>query len=218
MPTIRVALVEDQRATREGLVALIGNAPGFEVVGQFASMDEAIRAVPEEPPDVLLSDIGLPGITGVEGVRLIHRRLPDLPVLMLTVHGDDDSVFAALCAGACGYLLKETEPARLLDCIREVHAGGAPMSPEIARRVVVTLRGMIRRPRDSGLSVRQSEILDLLARGNSYKSCAESLNVSLDTIRFHVRKIYDRLHVNSRAEAVWKAYGPARQFKSACDR
>jgi len=148
----------------------------------------------------------------VEGVRLIRQRFPELPVLMLTVHGDDDSVFAALCAGACGYLLKETEPSRLLDCIREVHAGGAPMSPEVARRVVVTLRGLIPgRPRESVLSARQREILQLLAQGHSYKSCAESLNVSLDTIRFHVRNIYDRLHVNSRAEAVWKDYGPVRK-------
>jgi DNA-binding NarL/FixJ family response regulator len=193
-------------------VALIGNSPGFEVAGQFSSMEEAIGAIVKSTPDVLLSDIGLPGITGVEGVRLIHQRFPDLPVLMLTVHGDDDSVFAALCAGACGYLLKETEPARLLDCIREVHSGGAPMSPEVARRVVVTLRGLIPGgPRESVLSVRQNEILHLLAQGHSYKSCAEALNVSLDTIRFHVRNIYDRLHVNSRAEAVWKAYGVVRK-------
>ena len=192
-------------------MALIGNAPGFEVVGQFSSMEEAIGAIAKGPPDVLLSDIGLPGITGVEGVRWIHQRFPELPVLMLTVHGDDDSVFAALCAGACGYLLKETEPARLLDCIREVFAGGAPMSPEVARRVVVTLRGLIPGgTRESVLSARQREILQLLAQGHSYKSCAESLNISLDTIRFHVRRIYDRLHVNSRAEAVWKAYGPMR--------
>jgi DNA-binding NarL/FixJ family response regulator len=209
---IRVALVEDQRATREGLVALIRTSPGLEAAGQFSSMEEAITAIWDAPPDVLLADIGLPGISGVEGVRRIHQRFPELPVLMLTIHGDDDSVFAALCAGACGYLLKETEPERLLECIREVHAGGAPMSPEIARKVVVTFRGVVPGAlQEPVLSVRQNEILQLLAQGHSYKSCAGVLDVSLDTIRFHVRNIYERLHVNSRAEAVWKAYGSMRK-------
>src|ERR1700761_8262197 len=128
---IRVALVEDQRATREGLAALIRCSPGFAVAGEYASMEEAIPAIEKSPPDVLLADIGLPGISGVEGERRIHQRHPRLPVLMLTVHGDDDSVFAAICAGACGYLLKETEPARLVESIGELHRGGAPMSPEI---------------------------------------------------------------------------------------
>jgi DNA-binding NarL/FixJ family response regulator len=208
---IGVALVEDHRATREGLAALIGSSTDLEAVGQYSSMEEAIPAIEASPPDVLLADIGLPGISGVEGVRRIHERFPELPVLMLTVHGDDDSVFAAVCAGACGYLLKETEPERLLACIRELHAGGAPMSPEIARKVVVTFRGFAPGSQHGPvLSDRQNEILHLLAQGHSYKSCAELLEVSLDTIRFHVRKIYGRLHVNSRAEAVWKAFGTAR--------
>jgi DNA-binding NarL/FixJ family response regulator len=211
VPSIRISVVEDQRATREGLVALIGTAPDLEVVGQFGSMEEALRSVESTPPDVLLADIGLPGISGVEGVRRIHQRFLDLPILMLTVHGDDDSVFAAVCAGACGYLLKETEPGRLLECIREVYAGGAPMSPEIARKVVVTFRGLVPGGKhDPVLSTRQNEILQLLAQGHSYKSCANLLEVSVDTIRFHVRNIYERLHVNSRAEAVWKSYGLVR--------
>ncbi len=135
MAPIRVAIVEDQSRTREGLAALIGGSPAFEVAGQYRSMEEALPAIERQPPDVVLADIGLPGISGIEGVRRIHQRFPELPILMLTVHGDDDSVFAAVCAGACGYLLKETEPARLLECVRELHAGGAPMSPEIARKV-----------------------------------------------------------------------------------
>jgi DNA-binding NarL/FixJ family response regulator len=204
---IRVAIVEDQRATRQGLAALIGGSPGLTLVGQYASMEEALPAIQAEFPDVVLVDIGLPGMSGVEGVRRIHQRFPQLPMLMLTVMDDDDTVFAAICAGACGYLLKETEPARILECIRELHAGGAPMSPSIARKVVFTLQGMTTLRAAAELSSRQSEILQLLAEGHSYKSCAKLLNVSLDTIRFHVRKIYDRLHVNSRAEAVWKAYG-----------
>jgi DNA-binding NarL/FixJ family response regulator len=170
-------------------------------------METALPAIEKEPPDVLLADIGLPGMSGIEGVRRIHERCPELPILMLTVHGDDDSVFAAVCAGACGYLLKETEPAKILECIRELHAGGAPMSPEIARKVVNTFRKLDPvDQQDADLSPRQLEILRLLAEGHSYKTCAESLGLSLDTVRFHVRRIYDRLHVHSRSEAVWKAF------------
>jgi DNA-binding NarL/FixJ family response regulator len=203
---IRVALVEDQVRTREGLAALIAGSPGFQVTGAYLSMEELLPALETNLPDVLLADIGLPGMSGITGVRLIHERYPQLPILMLTVLGDDDSVFGAICAGACGYLLKETEPARLLAYIRELHAGGAPMSPEIARRVVKAFRGLTPATQpDARLAPRQLEILQLLAEGHSYKSCAEKLGLSLDTVRFHVRNIYERLHVHSRSEAVWKA-------------
>jgi len=169
-------------------------------------MEEALPAIELAPPDVVLADIGLPGISGIEGVRRINRLLPDLPILMLTVHGDDDSVFAAICAGATGYLLKETEPARLLECIQEVHSGGAPMSPGVARRVVMAFRDHPAQDQpEPALSARQIHILQMLTEGHSYKSCADALGLSLDTIRHHVRKIYDRLHVHSRSEAVWKA-------------
>jgi DNA-binding NarL/FixJ family response regulator len=208
MMWIRVALVEDQDRTREGLAQLISGEPGFEIFGQYVSMEEALPALEKGRPDVLLADIGLPGISGIEGVRQLHRRYPELPILMLTVHDDDESVFAAVCAGACGYLLKETEPGRLLASIRELHAGGAPMSPEIARKVV---RAFSQYPppakTEVDLTPRQQRILQLLAEGHSYKSCGEELGLSMDTIRFHVRKIYDRLHVHSRSEAVWKAFG-----------
>jgi DNA-binding NarL/FixJ family response regulator len=205
---IRVALVEDQRRTREGLATLIGACGDLEISGQYDSMEAALPAIVRERPDVLLADIGLPGMSGIEGVRRIHESHPQLPILMLTVHGDDDSVFAAVCAGACGYLLKETEPARLLECIREVHAGGAPMSPEIARQVVLTFRKLApAKQLEVELSARQVEILQMLAEGHSYKTCAESLGLSLDTVRFHVRRIYESLHVHSRSEAVWKALG-----------
>jgi DNA-binding NarL/FixJ family response regulator len=208
---IRVALVEDQEATRKGLPTLINAAQGLSVCAQFGSMEEAIPGVLGVQPDVLLADIGLPGISGIEGVRRIHEQLPELPILMLTVHGDDDLVFAAVCAGACGYLLKETEPERLVQCIREVQAGGAPMSPEIARKVLMIMRGGQQKQRPSEpMSARQWEVLCLLAEGNSYKACAEKLNVSIDTVRFHVRKVYDRLHVNSRTEAVAKVFGVGR--------
>jgi DNA-binding NarL/FixJ family response regulator len=204
---IRVALVEDQEHTRVGLASLIGGSPGFVVTGQYASMEEALPAIERARPEVLLADIGLPGMSGIEGVHRVHERFPEVSILMLTVHGDDDSIFDAVCAGACGYLLKETEPARLLESIRELHRGGAPMSPEIARKVVLAFRRYPppKRP-DAELSSRQMRILQLLAEGHSYKSCAEALDLSLDTIRFHVRHIYDRLHVHSRSEAVWKVF------------
>src|SRR5260370_20914583 len=169
-------------------------------------MGEALLAIQRAPPDVVLADIGLRGMSGIEGVRILHQLLPDLPVLRLTVHGDDDSVFAAICAGACGYLLKETEPARLLECIEELRSGGAPMSPGVARRVVLAFR-QTPPPRqvDLEISPRQLDILQLLTEGHSYHSCADALGLSVDTVRHHVRKIYGRLHVHSRSEAVWKA-------------
>ena len=203
---IRVALVEDQHVTREGLSLLIGGSPGFEICGQFDSMEEALTRIRENPPDVLLADIGLPGMSGIEGVRRIHEWLPQLPILMLTVHGDSDSVFSAVCAGACGYLLKETPPARLLESIRELYDGGAPMSPGIARKVVLMFQKTATpKTAEMQLSVRQVEILRMLAEGHSYKACAVALDVGIDTVRSHVRKIYERLHVHSRSEAVWKA-------------
>jgi len=168
-------------------------------------MEQALDQIPSSAPDVLLADIGLPGMSGIEGVRRIHEWMPELPILMLTVHEDSDSVFNAVCAGACGYLLKETPPARLLESIRELYEGGAPMSPGIARKVVLMFQ-KTPPPKDGmELSLRQLEILRMLAQGHSYKACAATLDVGIDTIRSHVRKIYERLHVHSRSEAVWKA-------------
>jgi DNA-binding NarL/FixJ family response regulator len=203
---IRVVLIEDQRQTREGLATLIGGSAGMQVVARYGSGEEALADVASRRPDVVLTDLGLPGIQGVEVVASLHRLLPTSPILVLTVHGEDHYVFDALCAGACGYLLKDIEPARLLASIREVHQGGAPMSPEVARRVVSMFQRFASpRTEQSGLSERELEVLGLLAEGHSYKTCADRLAVSIDTIRFHVRRIYERLHVHSRSEAVIKA-------------
>ena len=182
-------------------------------------MERAFERIRDSPPDVLLADIGLPGISGIEGVRRIHEWMPELPILMLTVHEDSDSVFSAVCAGACGYLLKETPPARLLESIRELYEGGAPMSPGIARKVVLMFQKTAPRKEDMQLSLRQLEILRMLAEGHSYKACAATLDVGLDTVRSHVRKIYERLHVHSRSEAVWKALqgGILHRGKPQCD-
>jgi DNA-binding NarL/FixJ family response regulator len=203
---IRVVLIEDQRRMREGLAALIGGSAGMAVVGQYDCGEDAVARISDLGPHVVLVDLGLPGIPGAEVVTRIRNILPEVPILVLTVHGEDHHVFDALCAGACGYLLKDVEPARLLSAIREVHAGGAPMSPEIARRVVSMFQKLATpKTKESELSPRELEVLKLLAEGDSYKACADRLNVSIDTIRFHVRHIYERLHVHSRSSAVTKA-------------
>ena len=203
---IRVVLIEDQRPTREGLAALIGGSPGMLVVARYASGEEALAQVADQHPDVILTDLGLPGIQGVDVVASLRRLLPHTPILVLTVHGEDHYVFDALCAGAFGYLLKDVEPARLLAAIQEVHLGGAPMSPEVARRVVSMFQKVVPpRSLESGLSERELQVLRLLADGHSYKTCADHLTISIDTIRFYVRRIYERLHVHSKSEAVTKA-------------
>ena len=178
----------------------------MQVVARYGSGEEALADVAAQQPDVVLTDLGLPGIHGVDVVASLRRILPDTPIVVLTVHGEDHYVFDALCAGACGYLLKDVEPARLLAAIREVHEGGAPISPEVARRVVSLFRRFASpQSGQSGLSERELQVLRLLAEGHSYKTCADRLAVSIDTIRFHVRRIYERLHVHSKSEAVIKA-------------
>lgn len=205
-PGIRVVIVEDQDRTREGLATLIDGTPGFHAVGRFASMEDALEGLDgsdERGPDVALLDIGLPGMSGIQGARLLRERFAAIQVLMLTVFADNDHVFAAICSGASGYLLKDTPPERLVDAIRELHAGGAPMSPEIARKVV-EMFSRVAPPRreEHRLSAREVELLQLLAQGHSYKTAAKALSISIDTIRFHVRNVYGKLHVHSKSEAV----------------
>ena len=206
-PDVRVAIVEDQRSLREGLVVLIGGTEGFALVGAFGSMEEALPRIEDDPPDVLLADIGLPGMSGTEGVRQLRARFPALQILMLTVYADNDHVFEAICAGACGYLLKDTPPAKLLEALREVRDGGAPMSPEIARKVVEMFQRVVPPPpaADHRLSPREVEVLKLLAEGHVYKTAAAALDLSIDTVRFHIRNIYEKLHVHSKSEAVLAA-------------
>jgi DNA-binding NarL/FixJ family response regulator len=200
---IRLAIVEDQPQTREGLAILLRGTEGCSLVGAYGSMEEALLALKTDAPDVALLDIELPGMSGIEGVRRLKQRYPSIQILMLTVFADNDHVFEAICAGASGYLLKDTPPARLTEAIRELASGGAPMSPEIARKVV----GMFSRvapPRteDHKLSPREVDLLKLLAEGHSYKTAAKALSISIDTVRFHIRNIYDKLHVHSKSEAV----------------
>jgi len=200
---ITVAIVEDQPALREGLALLIGGTRGFACTGSYGTMEDGLRGLEHAAPDVLLCDIGLPGMSGIEGVRRATARDPKLHILMLTVYADNEHVFEAICAGAHGYLLKDTPPERLVEAIRELAAGGAPMSPEIARKVVSMFQ-RVAPPRASEhrLTEREMEVLQALADGHSYKTAARALSLSIDTIRFHVRGIYAKLHVHSKSEAV----------------
>jgi DNA-binding NarL/FixJ family response regulator len=200
---IRVAIVEDQARLRDGLSTLIAGEPEFAVVGCFGSMEDAIDRLDRAAPQILLADIGLPGMSGIEGVRRLKAKHPSLQILMLTVYSDNDHIFEAICAGACGYLLKDTPPERLLDSIRELHAGGAPMSPDVARKAI-TMFQKIAPPKNGehNLSARELEVVNLLAEGQSYKMIADAMSVSIDTVRFHIRNIYEKLHVHSKSEAV----------------
>jgi DNA-binding NarL/FixJ family response regulator len=207
VPTvIKVAIVEDQRDIRESLAILINGSPGFRCTGSFRSMEDALDKLGFELPDVVLLDIGLPGMSGIEGLEHLKARYPGVRVLMLTVYDDDDRVFDALCAGASGYLLKKTPPARLLDSIKETVGGGAPMSPEVARRVIALFRE-VRPPEraDYQLTPHEVRLLKLLVDGHSYKTAAVELGVTTHAVSFHLRSIYEKLHVHSKSEAVAKA-------------
>src|SRR5687767_302076 len=204
--TIRVAIIEDRREIREGLATLIDFTEGFTCTGKFGSVEEAVGRIRHNLPDVVLSDIGLPGMDGIEGVRKLKEEHPDLIILMLSVYEDNERIFDALCAGAVGYLLKKTPPAKLLDSLREAVAGGAPMSPEVARRVIALFKD-IRPPErvDYDLSPHELRLLKLLVEGHSYKTAALELKVSVNTISFHLKNIYEKLQVHSKSEAVAKA-------------
>lgn len=206
VPTpIEVVIVEDQREIREGLATLIDGTPGFHCAGRFGSMEEALIGL-RTPAHVALMDIGLPGMSGIEGVRRLRERFPALAAVVLTVYEDDDRIFEAMCAGASGYLLKKTPPARLLDSIAEVAGGGAPMSPEVARRVIRLFRDFRPPARaDYQLTPHETRLLGLLVDGHNYKTAAAELGVSVNTISFHMRRIYDKLQVHSKSEAVAKA-------------
>jgi DNA-binding NarL/FixJ family response regulator len=205
-PAIRVVIVEDQRELREGLAMLINGTPGFGCVGSYRTMEEALRAINRERPGLVLTDIGLPGMSGTEGIGILKERYPELPMIALTVYDDDDEIFGALCAGALGYLLKNTPPARLLECLKEVVSGGAPMSPEVARRVVRLFKD-VRPPERASyrLTPQETQLLKLLVEGHNYKTAAAELGLSVHTVSFHMRNIYSKLQVHSKSEAVAKA-------------
>ena len=206
--TIRIAVVEDNPAAQEALRMLIDGTHGFCCTGAWGSAELALDGLETlpAPPDVLLLDINLPGMTGSEAVRLFHERYPAMSILMLTLHDDEDRIFESLCNGASGYLLKKTPPARLLEAIREAREKGAPLSPEIAHKVVRLFRD-IRPPArvEADLTRLELKLLSLLAEGYSYQAAADEMRVSINTVRNYIRSIYDKLHVHSKSEAVSKA-------------
>jgi DNA-binding NarL/FixJ family response regulator len=205
--SISVAIVEDHAPMRDALAAMIAGADGYRLAGAFESMEAALAALAPGRADVVLADIELPGMSGIDGIRELKASPRSPQILMLTVFADNAHVFEAICAGASGYLLKDTPKPKLLAAIREVHEGGAPMSPSVARRVV-TMFQRVAPPRATGtrLSEREIAVLQALADGHAYKTAADKLGISTDTIRSHVRNIYDKLHVHSKSEAVQQAF------------
>jgi len=201
--TIRILIVEDERHLRDGLETLINFTPGFKCSGAFRTMEEALARVRHDLPDVVLTDIGLPGMSGIEGIKKLKESHPDLLILVLTVYDDNEKIFDALCAGACGYLLKRTEPSELLKSLREAVTGGAPMSPEVAAKVITLFREF-RPPEkaDYNLTPHEIRLLKMLTEGYNYVSAAQKLGISYNTLKFHVRNIYDKLQVHSQSEAL----------------
>jgi DNA-binding NarL/FixJ family response regulator len=203
---LTVAIIEDQKDIRAGLQILINSWTGFKCTCAYGSVEEALAKLPLDVPKVMLVDIGLPGMSGIHGISVIRERFPNTIALVLTVYNDDERIFEAFCAGASGYLLKNTPPAKLLESLREAVEGGAPMSPEIARRVVNLFQKF--RPAQKGeydLTPHEVRLLQLLAEGHNYKTAAAELGVSINTIGFHMKQIYGKLHVHSKSEAVAKA-------------
>lgn len=201
--SIRVSIIEDDAPTRETLAEWIRRAEGFACVSEHASVEHALAHLPAARPEVVLMDINLPGLSGIEGVRRLKRLLPDTQFVMLTVYEDADHIFDALAAGATGYLLKQTPWPDLLNAIKEVHSGGSPMTSNIARKVVQSFQAPARVGEVTvELSRREQEVLDLLARGFLYKEIADALGLGVPTVNTYIRRIYEKLHVRSRGQAV----------------
>jgi DNA-binding NarL/FixJ family response regulator len=203
---ITVVIVEDNKIINDSLSMLINRADGFSCLGSFLDCESMLKKIKGLKPDIVLMDIKLPGMNGIEGVKILKGMLPELNILMLTIHEENDLIFDALCAGACGYLVKKTHPERLLEAIQEANEGGAPMSSHIARKVTLFFQKRNTLAEDSTLLTdREKEILKELIKGKTYYSIALTLNISKDTVRFHIKRIYKKLHVHSQAEAVAKA-------------
>jgi len=204
--SIRVVIIEDMREVREGLAALVNGTRGFCIVASYSNMEFALADLRDTVFDIVLTDLGLPGMSGIEGIGLLRERYPEVPILALTVYDNDDKVFDALCAGASGYVLKNMAPARLLESIQEAVAGGAPMSPEVALRVIKLFR-KFRPPRHASydLTPQETELLRLLVEGHHKKTAAAKMEISFHTVSFHLKNIYLKLQVHSKTEAVAKA-------------
>lgn len=198
---INVTIVEDHQEIRDSLAMLINATDGYKCISNFGDCESAIEGIEDNLPDVVLMDIGLPGMSGIEGIKLIKKKHPDIDFIVLSIHENDENVFESLCSGATGYLTKETPPARILEAIKEVYEGGSPMSTQIARMVV----GSFKIQPSPSLTQRETEVLSHLCEGESYKMIADSLFISEETVRRHIKSIYRKLEVHSKSEAVAKA-------------
>jgi DNA-binding NarL/FixJ family response regulator len=206
--SIKISIVEDQPEMRESLVAWLGDAPGLRCVGAHATGEEALKKIPQENPDVVLMDINLTGMNGIQCVSRLKESLPKTQVLMLTTYDEGDMIFDSLRAGANGYLLKNMPQAELVEAVQQVHNGGAPMSLQIARKVINHFHSSnLPNPELQQLTARELEILKLLAKGYMYKEIADQLSISMSTVRSHVCAVYDKLHVHSRSQAAKKLAG-----------
>ncbi len=204
---INVVIIEDNNTIREGLGALINGTEGYKCVGMYSSSEKFLEQLSSFKMDVVLMDIGLPGMNGIEALKKAKETKPDLNILMLTIYEESEVVFQALCAGACGYLVKKTPPSRLLEAIKDVYEGGSPMSSQIARQVINEFQKEKNLAVDNefSLSNREKEVLYQLSNGQSYQEIGDKLFISVDTVRHHIRNIYKKLHVHSQSEAVAKA-------------
>ncbi len=205
---LKVVVVEDNNAIRDGLKILIDGTEGYLCIGAFVECESMLKNIKKLEPDVLLMDLGLPGMGGIEGIKKVKMILPDLTILVLTIYEENDRIFDALCAGASGYLIKKTPPSKLLEAIKEAYEGGAPMSSQIARKVIEFFQNKKTtspHKNDYVLTPREKEILSGLVEGHNFKAIADSLFISIETVRFHFRNIYRKLHVHSQSEAVAKA-------------
>lgn len=202
----RVWLIEDNRSYRESIALIIDQTSDFSCARQFVDWEKAATALGEfSPPDIILSDIGLPGMSGIQGAALAHEQVPDVPVIMLTVHDEDDNIFNAICAGACGYLLKSATETEIIGALKQALKGGSPIDARIARKVLAMFARMNTADKQYDLTVREEEVLGYIINGSTKKAIALELDLSFHTVDTHIRHIYKKLHVNCRSDAVAKA-------------
>ncbi len=206
--SITLAIVEDLDEVRDGLKNFIGLSSDFKVLDTFKTAEEALYEIPKLKPDIVVMDINLPGMNGIECIRQVKDKTPDTQFMMFTVYENDEKVFEALKAGASGYLLKNTGLVQLIEALKELYSGGSPMSANIARKLVTVFRDKEKnRVPVQALSNRENEILLLLSKGLLYKEISDQLSISTGTVRQHIHKIYEKLHVQNRTEAINKAFG-----------